>query len=382
METSLAASKMKIRAAVLEKYTDPKTNPGPLQVLNLDLDHPRAREVLVRVAGAGICHSDLAVVAGIRKLPLPIALGHECSGYVEETGSEVTRVKKGDPVVISYVPSCGRCVYCASGLPALCDLGRSANSQGILLDGGTRIRDGQRQIHHHLGVSAFSDHVVVSEQAVIPMKVDFAIEKLALFGCAVLTGIGAVVNSARVQAGRTVAVFGCGGVGLNVIQGSHLAGARQIIAIDVLDSKLAMSKTFGATDTVNSSRDDPVEQIRNLTGGLGVDYSFEAIGNTKVMEIAFRSTKKSGETIVVGITSPEEKLTIPSSILVDQQRVLKGSFMGSAVPQRDIPILVDLYVAGRIKIDELISKYIELDDVNKGINSLAGGEVARQIIRF
>ena len=224
---------------MLHAYTKvrPFSNSKPLQIADLKLESPKPREVLLKVAGAGVCHSDLAVITGIRKLPLPIVLGHECSGFVEEVGSEVTGVKKGDQVVVAYVPSCGRCVYCATGLPALCDLGREANSKGVLLQGGTRLSADGKQVHHHLGVSAFSEYAVVSEHSVIPVGRDVPIEKLALLGCAVLTGIGAVVNTAQVKAGRTVAVFGCGGVGLNVIQGAKLVGARQIIAVDILDSK-------------------------------------------------------------------------------------------------------------------------------------------------
>jgi len=332
------------------------------------------------VAGAGICHSDLAVIRGVRKLPLPIVLGHECSGVVEEVGRNVQSVKRGDHVVMSYVPSCSRCEYCADGLPALCDAGRAANREGRLLAGGTRFHVRGKDIYHHLGVSAFAECTVVSEQSVIPVRKDIPLEKVALFGCAVLTGIGSVINRGQVKAGRNVAVFGCGGVGLNVIQGARLVGANQVIAVDIAQSKLHMSKTFGATDTVNSSVEDPVESIRKITGGRGVDYAFEVSGNTQVMTQAFQATRKGGDTIVISITSPEDRLTIPSSILVDEQRQLKGSFMGSVIPRRDIPMLIDMYIEGRIKLDELISRYIQLDEINEGVEALASGDVARQII--
>lgn len=373
---------MKCKAGVLyaPESQRPYTQSKPVKIEEVELGPPRAGEVLVRVAGAGICHSDIAVVAGIRKLPMPIVLGHECAGIVEDVGEGTRTVKKGDRVVISYVPSCGRCTYCASGTPALCDLGRSANRQGSLLSGGTRFRLRDKDIHHHLGVSAFSEYTIVSESAAIPVSKDLPIEKLALFGCAVLVGIGSVINSARMKPGSTAAVFGCGGVGLNVIQGANLAGAKQIIAVDVVESKLSTAKSLGATQTVNASTLEPIEEIRKLTAGTGVDYSFEVVGNTDVMAQAFRATRKGGETILVGVTSPEDQLTVPSSLLVDDERKIRGSYMGSAVPIRDIPILIDLYVSGRIRLDELVTRRLKLEDVNEGLEALAKSEVARQII--
>lgn len=360
----------------------PYTESKPVSVEDVELEQPHSGEVLVRVAGAGICHSDLAVITGKRRIPMPLVLGHECSGTVEEVGEGTRTAKRGDHVVISFVPSCGRCVYCVSGVPALCDLGRTANRKGLLLSGGTRFRLKGKEVYHHLGVSAFSEYTVVSETSVIPVRKDIPIEKLALFGCAVLVGVGSVIISARLRAGSTVAVFGCGGVGLNVIQGAKLAGAKQIIAVDVVESKLAMAKSLGAIETVNSSKSDAVEEVRKLTEGIGVDYSFEAVGNTKVMAQAFRSTKKKGETILVGVTSPEDQLTIPSSMIVDEERKIIGSYMGSVIPSRDIPMLIDLYASGRIKLDELVTRYVKLEEINESFEALANGEVARQIIRF
>lgn len=238
-----------------------------------------------------------------------------------------------------------------------------------------------KDVYHHLGVSAFSEYTVVSEHSVIPIRDDIPIEKASLFGCSILTGIGAVVNTARVRAGTSVAVFGCGGVGLNVIQGAKLVGARQIIAVDIVDSKLKLARTFGATETVDASYSDPAETVRKLSDGRGVDYAFEAIGNTKVMAEAFKATRKRGKTIVLGVTSAEDRLTIPSSIIMDEERTVLGSFMGSVVPRRDVPLLIELYASSRIKVDELVSRYIKLDDVNEGVEALAKGEVARQIVQ-
>jgi alcohol dehydrogenase len=348
----------------------------------VELEKPRFGEVLVRVAGAGICHSDIAVIEGVRRVPLPLVLGHECSGIVEDVGDGVQTVKVGDHVVLSYVPSCGRCTYCATGRPGLCDEGRAANRQGFLITGGTRFRLKGRELYHHLGVSAFSEYTVASENSVVTVPKDVPIEKLALFGCAVLVGIGSVVNCAQLKPGRTAAVFGCGGVGLNVVQGCNLAGAKQIIAVDMVETKLATARSLGATDTVNVTKSDAVDEVRKLTGDHGVDYAFEVVGNTKVMAQAFRSTKKGGETILVGVTSPDDQLTIPSSFLVDEERKIRGAYMGSVVPKRDIPILLDLYSSGRIKIDELVTRYLPLEDINEGLESLASGEAARQIVKM
>jgi len=373
---------VKCKAAVLMTSGSqrPYTKSRPVNIEEVELEQPRAGEVLVRIAGAGICHSDIAAVAGVRRLPMPLVLGHECSGFIEDVGEGTQIVKKGDHVVLSYVPSCGRCVYCASGVPGLCDPGRRANRQGILLSGGTRFQLKGKEIHHHLGVSAFSEYTVVPENSAISVSKDVPIEELALLGCAVLVGIGSVLNSARLKAGSTAAVFGCGGVGLNVIQGAKLAGAKQIIAVDVVESKLSMATSLGATETVNASALDAVDTIRKLTGGIGVDYSFEAVGNTEVMAQSFCATRNGGETILVGITSPEDRLIVPSSWLVDEERKIKGSYMGSAVPRRDIPMLVDLYASGRIKIGEIVTRHLKLEQVNEGLEALAKGEVARQII--
>ena len=376
--------RLKIRASVLHEISlkRPYTTFNALSVEEVDLDQPKETEVLVRVVGAGICHSDLAAIRGVRKVPLPIVLGHECSGVVEEVGKNVQTVKSGDHVVMTYVPSCGKCEFCARGLPSLCDFGRASNREGQLLAGGTRFHAEGRRMFHHLGVSAFAEHTVVSELSVIPVPRAIPLEKVALFGCAVLTGIGSVINRGDVKAGRSVAVFGCGGVGLNVIQGARLVGASQVIAVDVASSKLALAKKFGATDTIDASSEDPIDSIKEMTDGRGVDYAFEASGNTEVMNQAFMSTRKGGDTILIGITSPEDRLNIPSSVLVDEQRQLKGSFMGSVIPRRDIPRLIDLYMKGLIKLDDLITRYISLDEINDGFEALASGEAARQIIRM
>ncbi len=374
----------KVRAAVLKRagLDRPYGKTKPISIQDIELDELGRQEVKVKVVSAGLCHSDLHVINGARKLPLPMVLGHECAGIVEEVGEGTTTTKKGDHVVFSYVPSCGRCSYCVVGRPNLCNPGRQANKEGTLITGARRFRNDDGYLYHHLGVSGFSEYTIASENSLVPVRMDLPLDKAALFGCAVLTGIGAVVNSARVRPGSDVAVFGCGGVGLNIIQGASMAGALSIVAVDLVDSKLELAKKFGATDTVNAAEVDPVEKVRDLSGRVGADYSFEAIGNTKVMAQAYRATKKGGKTIVVGITSPDSILELPSSLLVDEERELIGSYMGGSVPKRDVPRLIDLYLAGRLKLDELVSRFCSLEEVNDGFDALADGSVARQIVKF
>ncbi len=375
---------MSVRAAVLRQAGLPRpyTDSKPLSVEYVNLERPGPGEALVKIVSAGLCHSDLAAIEGVRRFPLPVVLGHEAAGIVSEVGEGVTSAKVGDHVVLSFVASCGRCIYCQSGRPALCDPGRQANRNATLINGAKKFSKNGIVIGHHLGVSAFSEYTVVSEKSLIQLPRELPLEKAALFGCAVTTGFGAVMNTARVRPGSSVAVFGCGGVGLNIIQASRIAGAATIIAVDVLDDKLELASRLGATHIVNSKKSDPVDEVKKITGGLGVDYAFEAVGITGVMEQAFRSTKKQGLTVCLGMTSPESRIVIPSTLLIDEERQLVGSFMGSAVPVRDIPTLVNLYLQGRINLDYIISRYISLDDINEAVEKLATGEAVRQIIKF
>jgi alcohol dehydrogenase len=360
----------------------PYTSSRPVEVVELELLGPFRNEVLVRVDAAGLCHSDLALVEGVRRPPLPIVLGHECTGRIVEVGEGVSSVKRGDRVVLSFAQSCGTCVYCVSGRPTLCDPGRAANNEGRLVTGGTRFRMDGREVHHHLGVSAFSENIVVPESSAIPVSIDIPPEKLALFGCAIPTAFGAVINVARVRPGSKLALFGCGGLGLNLVQAARLAGASQIIAVDVVEEKLRRAESLGATDLVNASRVDPVSEIRRLTDGRGADYVFEATGLTRVMEQAFLATRKGGTTVVLGVTSPEDRLVVPSWLIVGEERVITGAYMGSVVPKRDIPMLLELYASGRIRLEEIITDTITLDQINEGLERLAAGEAVRQIVRM
>ena len=288
-----------MKAAVL--YEQKK----PLVVEDIDVQDPQPHEVLVKMAAAGICRSDLHFIEGLWPARLPMVMGHEGSGVVEKVGAHVTRVQAGDHVIFSWVPSCGVCRYCTEGRPYLCEAGPSSR----MLDGTTRFKKGDQVIYHQLAVSAFSEYTVTHETAVVKIRDDMPLDKAALIGCSVMTGVGAVTNTAKVRLGSSVAVFGCGGVGLNVIQGSCLAGATRIIAVDTLDNKLAMAKEFGATDVVNASREDALARIRELVPG-GVDYAFEVIGIPEVVAQAFEAANKGGTVVMVGMPPVAASLTI------------------------------------------------------------------------
>lgn len=375
---------MKTTAAVL--YESGKPHPyaesRPLVVDEVELEAPGRGEVLVEIGAAGLCHSDLSVIDGSRLRPLPMALGHEASGTVVETGAGVEDLKPGARVVFSFVPVCGRCAPCAIGRAALCERGAQANGRGTLLSGARRFRDRRGQaLYHHLGVSAFSRHTVAARESVIPIADDIPLDKAALFGCAVLTGVGAVVNTARVEPGSRVAVFGLGGVGLNVILGARLAGAVQIVAIDRLEPKLDAARRLGATHTVNAVTGRAEEEVRALTDG-GADYAFEAVGSAQVLAQAYAATRRGGTTVTIGLPHPEQRLSLQAVSLVAEERTLRGSYMGSAIPQRDVPRFLELYRAGQLRVDGLVSQTVELSTVNAAFDALHEGKVLRQLVRF
>lgn len=375
---------MRTTAAVLYEMglPTPYAESRPLHIEEVNLEGPGEGEALVEVAAAGLCHSDLSVINGTRPRVMPIVLGHEASGIVREVGPGVNRVTPGDHVVFSYVPMCGQCEFCLSGRPNLCIPGNQANVSGTLLNGACRFStsDGRR-LHHHLGVSAFSRLVVVVEESLVPIRKDMPLEKAALFGCCVLTGVGAVINTAGVRPGSKVAIFGMGGVGLNVLLGARLAGAAQVIAVDIVPGKLQLAKRLGATEVINSSLEDPVSAILDLTSG-GVDYAFEAVGKAELLRQAYQVTRRGGTTVIIGLDKPDRYAEIPQVSLVTEERVIRGSYMGSSVPIRDIPRLIDLYLAGLLPVDAVISRHIELENLNAAFDDLASGEVARQVVRF
>jgi alcohol dehydrogenase len=372
---------MKIRAAVLEAMgaAQPYATSCPLKIEDLDLAPPGAGEILVRITSAGLCHSDLSVINGDRPRPMPMALGHEAAGVVEHLGDGVQDLAVGDHVVLVFVPSCGHCHPCAEGRPALCEPGAAANSAGTLLNGARRLmRDGQT-INHHLGCSAFATHAVVSRRSAIKIDRELPLEHAALFGCAVLTGVGAVVNTAQVRAGTTVAVVGLGGVGLASVLGAAAAGARQVIAVDLADDKLALARTLGATATFNAGASEVIEAVRDATHG-GVDTAIEMAGSTRAFELAYRITRRGGMTVTAGLPPPSATWAMPAVNLVAEERTIKGSYVGTCVPMRDIPRYIDLFRGGRLPVDRLLTGTLALDDINRGFDLLNEGKAVRQVV--
>lgn len=375
---------MKTRAAVLQSIglPAPYAQSRPLRVGEVTLDAPGHGEVLLRIRAAGLCHSDLSVISGDRPRPVPMALGHEACGEVVECGAGVTDLAPGDRVVLVFMPSCGCCVPCAEGRPALCEPGAVANNAGTLLGGGRRLHaaDGS-DIHHHLGVSCFAEHAVVSRRSCVKIESDISHQEAALFGCAVLTGVGAVVNTARVQAGTTAAVLGLGGVGFSALIGAVASGAREVVAIDLNEEKLRLAKELGATSTFNAADPEAAEKIRAHTKG-GVDFAFEMAGAIPAMELAWKITRRGGSTVSAGLPNPALRFQLPPVALVAEERTLRGSYIGSAVPARDIPRYIDLYQRGKLPIDRLMGRTLTLDSINEGFDRLATGHALRDVVLF
>ncbi len=374
---------MKIKAAVLHEMglDRPYADSEPVKIEELVLDPPEEGEVLVRVAAAGICHSDLSVLEGVRPRPLPMALGHEGAGVVEDVGPGVEDLAPGDHVVFVFMPSCGVCEPCSEGRPAICDPGLAANVAGTILGGGRRLRLNGEYIYHQVGVSCFAEAAVASRKSLIKVDPDLPLDHAALFSCAVITGVGNVVNAAKVPAGRTVAVVGLGGTGLAAMLGAKAVGASRIVGLDILPNKLDMGRELGADDVFDAGAADVVEQVREATGG-GLDYAFECVGKVEAMELACAITRRGGTTVTSGLSHPEHKMQLSHVSMVVEERTMKGSYLGSCVPGRDIPHYIELFRQGKLPVDALISSKIALDDINAGFDALADGQVVRQIITF
>ena len=374
---------MRIRAAVLKAVglPPPYAQSRPLELVDLDLAPPGRGEVLVRIGAAGLCHSDLSVIDGSRPRPVPMALGHEAAGTVEALGQGVTDLSVGDRVVLVFVPSCGRCGPCAAGRPALCEPGARANGAGTLLSGERRLSFKAQPVNHHLGVSAFATHAVVAPESCVRIDPELPLELAALFGCAVLTGVGAVIHTARVEPGASVAVVGLGGVGLSAVLGATLAGASRIVAVDLSDEKLAFARALGATDTVNAAAPDAAQTIRALSGG-GVEFAFDMAGAVPALELAFAVTARGGTTVTAGLPHPDKRMTLSPVTLVAEERTLKGSYIGSAAPLRDVPRLIALFKAGKLPVDALLTHRLRLDEINEGFDRLREGIGVRQVVVF
>jgi alcohol dehydrogenase len=374
---------MKIHAAVLNAMgaKPPYAQSRPLAIETLDLAPPGPGEVLVRIAAAGLCHSDLSVINGDRPRPTPMALGHEAAGVVEALGEGVTDLAPGDHVVLVFVPSCGHCAPCAEGRPALCEPGAAANGAGTLLSGARRLTRNGAAIHHHLGCSVFAEYATVSRRSLVKIDPAVPLDEAALFGCAVLTGVGAVVNTAQVRAGASVAVVGLGGVGLASLLGALAAGARQVVAIDLADTKLELARALGATQVFNAGAADCVEAVRAATGG-GVEFAFELAGSVRALELAYRITRRGGTTVTAGLPPPTATFPLPAVNLVAEERTVKGSYIGTCVPSRDVPRYIDLHRQGRLPVDRLMTGRLALEDINHGFDLLNEGRAVRQVVVF
>lgn len=374
---------MKIKAAVLYAMDakPPFAESLPLSIEAIELAPPGPGEILVKIAAAGLCHSDLSVINGHRPRPMPMALGHEAAGIVEELGEGVTDLQRGDHVVLVFVPSCGHCEPCAEGRPALCEPGAAANGAGTLLSGARRLSRNGQQIHHHMGCSAFAEYATVSRRSVVKIDRELPLHEAALFGCAVLTGVGAVVNTAQVRAASSVAIVGLGGVGLAALLGANAAGARQIVAVDLSDEKLELAKALGATHTFNAGSPDCKDDIRQASGG-GVAFAFEFAGSVRALELAYGITRRGGMTVTAGLPPPSATFPLPPVNLVAEERTVKGSYIGTCVPSRDIPRYIDLYRQGKLAVNRLMSGRLKLEEINRGFDLLNEGKAVRQVVVF
>lgn len=372
---------MKIRAAVIREMgmTPPYAQSKPMQIEEVDLAPPAEREVLVQIKAASLCHSDLSTVNGDRPRPTPMVLGHEAAGIVTKCGPGISDLKEGDHVALVFAPSCGECIACKEGHPGRCEPGQQSNGAGTLLGGGIRLSQNNKPVYHHVGVSAFAEYCVVNRGSLVKIDDQLPWDEAALFGCAVLTGVGAALNTAQVFPGAKVAVVGLGGVGLNTMFGALVAGASQVIAIDVHDDKLELASTLGATDVVNAKDENAIQKVKDLTNG-GVDFGFEMAGSVQAMELAYRITRRGGTTVTAGLPHPDARWPLQHVNLTAEERTVKGSYVGSCVPTRDVPRYIDLYRKGMLPVNKLMSDHITLEQINEGFDKLASGHTVRQII--
>lgn len=372
---------MKTRAALLREMgvQGPYAQTRPVTIAEVELDPPGPGEVLVRIKVAGLCHSDLSVINGDRPRALPIILGHESSAEVVETGEGVNDLRPGDHVVMVFVPSCGCCSPCMKGRPALCEPGAAANAQGTLLSGARRLHIGEEYINHATGVSCFAEYAVVSRRSCVKVEVDISHREAALFGCAVLTGAGAVINRAQMQAGDTAAVVGLGGVGLSALLAAAASGARRLVAVDLSDEKLQLAKELGATHVVNPSTIRSDAELLEAAGGP-VDFGFDMAGAVPAFETAYKLTARGGSTITSGLPNPAARFQLPLAQMVGEEREIRGSYLGSGAPAVDIARYLDLYKAGKLPVDKLLGKTFTLDEINEGFDHLASGSSLRDAI--
>ena len=353
----------------------------PFDVQSVQLEPPRSGEVLVNIAASGVCHSDWHLVTGATSHPLPVVPGHEGAGVVEAVGANVSGIEPGDHVVLNWAPNCGTCFYCQRGKPNLCETFLEPIWAGTMLEGTTRLSHDDRPIYHFCGLATFAEKAVVAQESCVPIRKDIPLTVAALVGCAVSTGVGAAMYTADVRPGDSVAVYGCGGVGLNIIQGAALCGASPIIAIDTNPTKMELAKEFGASHTLLANQKN-WSQIHELTGGHGADVVFEAVGTPALQKEGLRATRPGGSLILVGLSSVKEPTNLSGGFITRQEKVIKGSYYGSVNTRRDFPMLIDLYLSGRLMLDELVTHEFELQEINEAYEAMLSGEVARGIIVF
>jgi len=374
---------MKIKAAVLREIGKPRPylESQPLSIENIDLDPPGQSEVLIQIKAAGLCHSDLVAINGERAKPVPIVVGHEAAGIVVELGSDVDCVQVGDHVVPSFVASCGQCEMCIQGRPALCIPATQANAEGTLFGGDIRLHKNGKPIFHHSGVAAFAQYAVVSQNAIIKIDKCIPFDQAALFGCAVATGVGSIINTAQIKPGQSVAIVGLGGVGLSALLACVMSAAGSIVAIDVNEEKLTLARKLGAHLSFNANSENSIDEIRDATNG-GVHVAVETAGMPQALDLAYKITKRGGSTIAAGMPGPDASITLSHLNLAAEERTLKGSYMGSCIPRRDIPRYLNLFRDGKLPIDRLTSHKIKLEELNEGFDRMAQGLVVRQVLEF
>jgi len=371
---------MKIEAVILDDvcHDGPFSQELPLRFSEIDLAPPGPTEMLVRIEAAGLCHSDLSVINGDRPRPLPMVLGHEAVATVVEAGAiAAAHFNEGDRVVLSFLPHCGYCVTCRSGEGYMCSSGAASNGAGTLLSGERRLSENNNPVHHHLGVSAFASHAVIDWRSAIKIPDDVPVEIAALFGCAVLTGVGAVLNSAALRPGESIAIYGLGGVGLAALMGAMVGGGCPVVAIDPVEEKRSLAIELGAAAAF-----PPVDAEEQVIDAIGArpDVVVETVGKAAVLGKAYSLARRGGRIVTVGLPNPEEMLTIPAVSLVGDGKTLIGSYMGSAIPSRDIPRYIELWREGRLPVHRLMSSQSPLSDINELFDRLESGRAVRQIV--
>ena len=372
---------MKMKAAILRTTSAqrPFSVSKPLSIEEVELDPPKRGEVLIKVKAVGLCHSDLVAITGERAKPMPIVIGHEAAGIVEEIGQDVQGFAVGDHVVPSYVASCGRCEMCSVGRPALCEPATIANANAVLKDGTTRLRQGSTRIHHHSGVAGFAEYSVIPEEALVKIDKSVPFEHAALFGCGVVTGVGSVINTAQAKPGQFIAVVGLGGVGLSAVLAALAIGSGKVLALDLSEEKLAFARELGVHHALNAGDADVQAQISALTGG-GVHIAIETAGSNRALQMAYDITRRGGTTVTAGMPGPEAEITLSHLKIAAEERCIKGSYMGSCVAKRDIPRYLNMFQNGSLPVDKLMSRLIGFDDLNAAMDRLADAKTVREVL--